>query len=110
MEMGQLQLQNIRSQSEFVRSIKQAVEGKCKGCWILGGGWNNDFLGGSFPTSSWIDDITPNNPVWLYRTDGHMGLANHFSLKLAKITNKTKDPIGGTVLRFSDGGICDIIW
>lgn len=33
------------------------------GSWLLGGGWNNDLWGGMFPMASWIDDITPNNPV-----------------------------------------------
>lgn len=31
--------------------------------WVLGGGWNNEHWGGDLPAASWIDDITPNNPV-----------------------------------------------
>lgn len=34
-----------------------------QGSWLLGGGWNNDFWGGELPTASWIDAITPHNPV-----------------------------------------------
>lgn len=34
-----------------------------KASWILGGGWNNDLWGGDMPVASWIDDITPDNPV-----------------------------------------------
>lgn len=37
--------------------------GKKEGVWILGGGWNNDLWGGEMPTSNWIDDISPQNPV-----------------------------------------------
>lgn len=33
------------------------------GSWILGGGWNNDLWGGELPLASWIDEITPDNPV-----------------------------------------------
>lgn len=33
------------------------------GSWLLGGGWNNDLWGGELPMASWIDDITPHNPV-----------------------------------------------
>jgi len=29
----------------------------------LGGGWNNDLWGGDLPAASWINDVTPNNPV-----------------------------------------------
>lgn len=34
-----------------------------EGSWILGGGWNNDFWGGELPSASWIDEISPHNPV-----------------------------------------------
>lgn len=36
--------------------------------------------------------------------DGHMGLANSFSLTMAGITNYTQDPVGGTVMKTADGG------
>ena len=36
---------------------------KKQGSWVLGGGWNNDLWGGELPVASWIDDITPYNPV-----------------------------------------------
>lgn len=37
--------------------------------------------------------------------DGHMGLANSVALKLAGVTNLSKDPNGGTIMRTSDGGV-----
>ncbi|PNY01951.1 amidohydrolase ytcj-like protein, partial [Trifolium pratense] len=73
------------------------------GSWILGGGWNNDLWGGDLPAACWIDDVTPNNPVWLSRTDGHMGWANSVALTLAGITNLTDNPRGGTIMRTSGG-------
>ncbi|KAH7860098.1 hypothetical protein Vadar_009293 [Vaccinium darrowii] len=73
------------------------------GSWLLGGGWNNDLWGGEFPMASWIDDVTPHNPVWLSRMDRHMGLANSVALKTAAITNNTEDPDGGGVVRTTDG-------
>jgi len=53
--------------------------------------------------ASWIDDVTPHNPVWLSRMDRHMGLANSVALKIAAITNNTEDPDGGGVVRTTDG-------
>lgn len=104
-----------------------------QGSWILGGGWNNDLWGGELPMASWVDDITPSNPVshnqmnfgcfdsfhnsvfisliyiilqvWLSRMDGHMGLANSVALKLAGITTSSEDPNGGKIVRFTSGGI-----
>lgn len=45
-------------------SLKGKNESDAKqGSWILGGGWNNDLWGGELPMASWIDEITPYNPV-----------------------------------------------
>lgn len=30
---------------------------------MLGDGWNNELWGGELPVASWIDDVTPKNPV-----------------------------------------------
>ncbi|KAI8004099.1 Protein LONG AFTER FAR-RED 3, partial [Camellia lanceoleosa] len=73
------------------------------GSWVLGGGWNNDNWGGELPMASWIDDITPHNPVWLSRMDGHMGLANSLALKIAEISNYTEVSNGGAIMRTTDG-------
>ncbi|KAK7813113.1 putative amidohydrolase ytcj [Quercus suber] len=76
----------------------------CKRGFLDFGWWmNNDLWGGELPLASWIDDITPYNPVWLNRMDGHMGLANSVALKLSGISNLTKDPEGGTIVRTVDG-------
>ncbi|XP_057524978.1 protein LONG AFTER FAR-RED 3 isoform X1 [Amaranthus tricolor] len=103
LQMMQVELHGVNTTEEFKMKIKQAVESKKEGVWILGGGWNNDLWGGEMPTSNWIDDISPQNPVWLSRMDGHMGLANSLALKLAGITRETKDPPGGVISRTSDG-------
>jgi hypothetical protein len=55
------------------------------------------------PTREWIDGVTPDNPAWLDRYDGHMGLANSAALKLAGVDRNTPDPPGGTILRDASG-------
>lgn len=102
-KMVRVELRDVKSKDEFVRKVKEAVRDRQKHSWILGGGWNNEHWGGDLPASSWIDNITPNNPVWLSRMDGHMGLANSLALKIAGITNSSKDPAGGTIMRTSGG-------
>ncbi|XXG41446.1 hypothetical protein AAC387_Pa01g1897 [Persea americana] len=103
LQMARVELRDVKSKEEFVRMIEGVVKEKHMDYWVLGGGWNNEHWGGDLPAASWIDDITPNNPVWLSRTDGHMGLANSLALKIAGITNDTKDPAGGTIMRTADG-------
>ncbi|ONI20834.1 hypothetical protein PRUPE_2G036100 [Prunus persica] len=103
LQMARVELRGVSQKDEFVRRIKEAVRNANKGSWILGGGWNNDLWGGELPMASWVDDITPYNPVWLSRMDGHMGLANSVALKLAGITTSSEDPNGGTIVRFTSG-------
>ncbi|XVF00242.1 hypothetical protein REPUB_Repub03eG0268100 [Reevesia pubescens] len=55
------------------------------------------------PVALWIEEVASENPVWLTRMDGHMGLANSVALKLAGVTNLSKDPKGGTIMRTADG-------
>ncbi|KAI0497471.1 hypothetical protein KFK09_020699 [Dendrobium nobile] len=103
LQMGRVKLQGIKSKEDFVMTVKEAVKDKLPGDWLLGGRWNNDIWGGELPDASWIDDITRDNPVWFVRMDGHMGLANSLALKLAGITNSSWDPVGGTILKTSNG-------
>ncbi|TXG60976.1 hypothetical protein EZV62_012339 [Acer yangbiense] len=103
LQMVRVELRGVNYKDEFVRRVKEAVKNSNKGSWVLGGGWNNDLWGGELPVASWIDDMTPHNPVWLSRIDGHMGLANSVALQLAQITNLSQDPNGGTIVKASDG-------
>ncbi|GMH15713.1 hypothetical protein Nepgr_017554 [Nepenthes gracilis] len=100
--MAQVELRAGDTKDEFIGKVKAAVKSKKHGSWIVGGGWNNDLWGGELPMASWIDDITPHNPVWLSRMDGHMGLANSLALRIAGITHDMKDPQGGTIVRTSN--------
>ncbi|GJN16715.1 hypothetical protein PR202_gb03734 [Eleusine coracana subsp. coracana] len=96
-------LRGVRSKDDFISKVKEAVKDKHHGQWILGGGWNNDFWGGDLPAASWLDNISPDNPVWLSRMDGHMGLANSLAMKIAGIDKSTNDPVGGTITRTPEG-------
>ncbi|XP_020592911.1 uncharacterized protein LOC110033320 isoform X2 [Phalaenopsis equestris] len=103
LQMGRVKLQGIKRKEDFVMMVKKAVKDKLPGDWLLGGGWNNDIWGGELPAASWIDDITPDNPVWFSRMDGHMGLANSLALRVAGVTNLSLNPIGGTILKTING-------
>src|SRR5439155_20493560 len=57
----------------------------------------------SLPAHQLIDAVTPQNPVFVSRLDGHMGLANSVALKMANVTRETPDPPGGTIVRDAGG-------
>ncbi|PWZ30262.1 putative amidohydrolase YtcJ [Zea mays] len=103
LQLARVPLRGVRSKDDLVASVKEAVRDKQPGQWILGGGWNDDFGGDGFPAAVWLDDISPDNPVWLSRMDGHMGVANSLAMKIAGIDKNTNDPIGGTIIRTTEG-------
>jgi hypothetical protein len=99
-----VELRDAATQEEFARRIKEHAAKLPPGRWITGGDWDHELWpGGPLPTKELIDRHTPNNPVFVTRLDGHMGLANSIALRMAKITKETKDPPGGAIVRDSSG-------
>ena len=95
-----VQLRDAKTPAEFARRIKEHTARLPAGRWITGGDWDHELWPGApLPTKELIDPYTQNNPVFVSRLDGHMGLANSAALRIAKITKETKDPPGGTIVR-----------
>ena len=93
-------LRDAATTEEFARRIRDHAAKLPSGRWIGGGDWDHErWPGGPLPTRDLIDRYTPNHPVFVTRLDGHMGLANSVALRMAGITNDTKDPAGGTIVR-----------
>ncbi len=81
-----VQLHEANSRADFVARLGAYARRVPPGTWIRGGGWDHTHWGGELPTRQWIDSVTPHNPVWIGRVDGHMGLANSAALAAAQIT------------------------
>ncbi len=100
--LASVQLRDASTPGEFIRRIKEYAATLKPGTWILGGDW--DGMGWeSLPQKGWIDSVTPDNPVFVSRLDGHMALANSLAMKLADVDRKVKDVSGGTITRDSRG-------
>ena len=86
---------------EFVRRLKAYADGLPAGRWIdLPAAWDHErWPGHPLPSRQLIDPVTPRNPVWIRRPDGHIGLANSLALEAAGITAATPDPPGGRIDR-----------
>lgn len=93
-------LEGTNSLQDFLNKIKERVAKAKPGEWITGRGWIETYWKPqSFPTRWDIDTVSPNNPVWLVRADGHGAVANSLAINLAKIDKRTPSPFGGEIMR-----------
>jgi predicted amidohydrolase YtcJ len=98
-----VQLRDVTSREQFRQRFSDYVTTIKPGEWILGGAWDHEAWGGELPTRDWIDDLTPKNPVWVFRLDGHMALANSLALSKAGVDADSPDIPGGEIVRDADG-------
>jgi len=104
MQLDSVQLNDAASADEFARRIGEQAKRTPKGEWIQGGDWDETkWIPPALPTRQLIDPVTPNNPVFISRYDGHSALANSAALRLAGVTSKTPDPPGGAIVRDAQG-------
>ena len=98
-----IQLRDITTREQFIARISDFVRALPEGTWVLGGDWDHHSWGGQLPDRSWLDAVAPKHPVWLNRMDGHMALANSAALLVAGVNKNTVDPVGGHIVRDTNG-------
>ena len=105
-----LDLTQAQSFSEIVRQVATAADSAEPGAWIFGRGWHQDkWLAQEFktvdgvPVNTPLNEVAPNNPVYLGHASGHAAFANDAALVAANIVNSTPDPDGGTIVRSASG-------
>jgi predicted amidohydrolase YtcJ len=95
-----LNLRGTTSYQQIIDRVRERVAMARPGEWIVGRAWDqNDWVDTRFPTHEALSAVSPNNPVYLTRVDGHAGLANRAAMTLAGLTAATPDPPGGRILR-----------
>jgi predicted amidohydrolase YtcJ len=93
-----------------VAMVKAAVAKAKPGEWIVGFGWLESKWNrvpqpnlNGLPLPASLNAVSPDNPVLLTTASYHGLYANALALKLAGITDKTPDPVGGTIVRDAQG-------
>src|SRR4051812_1237892 len=102
-QLDSVELKDAASPEEFSKRIGERAQQRPNE-WITGGDWDDQlWTPAQLPTRQMIDGVTASTPVFVNRYDGHMALANSAALRLAKITAKTPDPPGGTIVHDAQG-------
>ncbi len=99
-----LNLEGTKTRAAFLAKVKERVASVAPGKWITGRGWIETFwVPSTFPTAAELDEIAPDNPVFLKRADGHAAIANSAALQIAHVTSETASPFGGEILKEKNG-------
>jgi len=106
--LSTVNLRDAATPAEFAERLRIYATGLQEGEGILGGDWDHELWGGELPDRSWIDDATPDNPVFVTRLDWHMALANSRALELAGITDDARSPEGGEIVRDASGRLTGV--
>jgi len=100
----------IRSLKELLQFLKRIIKDKNPNELVLGFKLDEQrFDDPVLPTRWDLDELSPNNPVFIFRHDAHSGVANSKTLKLVGITNDTISPEGGEIQRNEKGEITGIL-
>ncbi|HZS09896.1 MAG TPA: amidohydrolase [Blastocatellia bacterium] len=100
-----LNLEGTTGLEDFLAKVKARVDKAKPGEWVTGRGWIETFWKPqAFPTRADLDRISPNNPVYLVRADGHGAVVNSAAIKIAGITRDTENPFGGEIMKDKQTG------
>ncbi|HLK63639.1 MAG TPA: amidohydrolase family protein [Bryobacteraceae bacterium] len=90
--------------TDALAKVRDKVKSVKPGEWVRGAGWDEGKLAElRYIYASDLDQVSPNNPVWLTHSTGHYGVANTAALKLAGVTRDTQAPNAGTIDRDANG-------
>ena len=93
----------IQSRESLLTRIESACETLDDGEWFLGYRLNENKSGG-YPTLAELDRAGRGRPVFILRTDGHLGLASSAAFAACGIADDAADPPFGCFDRHPDGG------
>lgn len=95
----ELDLTGIPSKQAMLEAIHSRASTLQPGEWIVGNGWDeNLFTDGNVPTIEELNQVAPNNPVFLRRVCYHAAVANDKAFEMSNYSLGTPIPEGGVVV------------
>jgi predicted amidohydrolase YtcJ len=91
------------TRQECLQRVAERVFSTHPGEWIFGHGWNQNNWEDGYGSASLLDEIAPQNPVYLTHKSLHSAWVNSYALHLAGIKSQTPDPPGGRIGRLPSG-------
>lgn len=94
---------------DVVAKVKATAQATADGQWVLGKLFDPSLYAGEPDlTRKILDQISPDNPVFILNASMHFGYVNSKALEIAGITDDVKDPAGGSYSR-ADGHLTGVL-
>jgi predicted amidohydrolase YtcJ len=108
--LGRLDLTEARDWGDVVAMVARAARAAPPGAWVTGDGWHQDKWAvppepdvHGFPTHAALSRVSPETPVMLVHASRHAVIANRKAMELAGVTQQSRDPAGGVIVRDAAG-------
>lgn len=103
-DLDSVSVRDRASEAAAVAVLREAAAALPAGEPVIGRGWDhNRWPGGGWPTAASLDAALGDRPAYVERVDGHALWLNSAALAAAGITQATRDPAGGKLLRDARG-------
>ena len=98
--LEQLNLKGINDLNKIGNYIEKKLKSILKDEWLLGFGWDQNLWKGSeYPSSDFLNKLSPDIPVYLTRIDGHSAWVNEAAMNKARVSlNDLKSIKGGSLI------------
>ena len=98
--LNQFNLKGISSLNDIKKGLIKKIHHLNSNEWILGFGWDQNLWDEKqFPSSNFLNDISPNNPIYLTRIDGHAVWVNNCAIEKTGFSiSELNDIQGGQVI------------
>ena len=94
----------------ITRVIADCVSAANPGDWILGGQWGPGLLlNKTDHLLELLDSVSPDNPVFIMDWALHAAWANSLALDNIGISSDSPDPVGGVIMKRTDGQLTGIL-
>lgn len=100
----ELNLEGLATPEGVIQKVHDRVKDVPPGEWITGWGWDEGAWAKNYPTNQGLNEIFPNNPVYLRGLHGFACWVNDRALEIAGITKDTPDPPDGSILKDPETG------
>lgn len=105
-----VELAGCGSLPEIQEAVRAAIAAEPSRPRIIGKSWLFSAIPGCRPTAAMLDQVSGDNPVYLFANDFHSAWLNSAALRETGIDQSTPNPVGGEIARNSDGIASGMLW